>query len=71
MNLSGWLFSWTEKWTCYIFKPILKRVREVNYCSPSIDFQLKEGFLALGTACGQGKYKVKGMLPCNALLIVL
>lgn len=47
------------------------REREVNYCSLGIVFQLKEGFLALGTAYGQGKYKAKGMLPYSALLTVL
>lgn len=36
-----------------------------------IVFQLKDGFLALGTVCGQDKYKLKGMLPYNALLTVV
>lgn len=56
----------------YIFKPIRKRViAEFNYCSLGIVFELKKGFWALGTACGQGKYEVKWILAYNVLLTVL
>lgn len=56
----------------YIFKPSRKRViAEFNYCSLGIVFELKKGFWALGTACGQGKYEVKWILAYNVLLTVL
>lgn len=55
-----------------LVKTISKRVIvEINYCSLGIVFELKKGFWASGTACEQGKYKVKGILAFNVLLTVL
>lgn len=70
--LAGFSLKQKSEHVSYIFKPVCKRVVvEINYCSLGIVLEFKKGFWASGTACRQGKYKVKGVLAYNILLTVL